>query len=313
MVITKMLDTKEQKILTMKLKFIRNRVMFKVTNSIHEMVTFDPKEMLGIVDLRSLGYYKIKQGVLQQNLSCMYHFESMSIFCDQFNRLINTLRKEEEETCSTDKYPWLDDSDERKHTTDREILDKYIDLEGSCLTKWEKQKLRNLIYEYKDAFSLRDEIGTCPNIKVEIDVLDNSPFFIRPFHAKEEDKAILDKEMKRLCHLGILKEGFSVYSSPVMLISRKVTQDKRVVTDFRHLNMRIAKNNLAYPLLKDTFMLLGGSKCEVLSVLDLKDAFHLLRIPRNTVEYFHILAACHICIKKCQQDLIFPPKCGNHT
>ena len=246
----------------MKLKFIRNRAMFKVTNSTHETVMFDPKEMLGIVDLRSLGYYKIKQGVLQQNLSCMYHFESTSTVCDQFNRLINTLRKEEEETCSTDKYPWLYDSDERKHMTDREILDKYTDLEGSCLTKWEKQKLRNLIYEYKDAFSLRDEIGTCPNIKVEIDVTDNSPFFIRPFHAKEEDKAILDKEMRRLCYLGILKEGFSAYSSPVMLISRKVTQDKRVVTDFRHLNMRIAKTNLAYPLLKDTFMLLGGSKCE---------------------------------------------------
>ena len=91
---------------------------------------------------------------------------------------------------------------------DREILDKYIDLESSCLTKQEKQKLRNLIYEYKDAFSLRDEIGTCPNIKVEIDVTDSSPFFIRPFYAREEDKAILDKEMKRLCYLGILKEGF---------------------------------------------------------------------------------------------------------
>ena len=91
MVITKMLDAKEWKTLTMKLKFIRNRAMFKVTNSTHETVTFDPKEMLGIVDLRSLGYYKIKQGVLQQNLSCMYHFESANKVCDQFNRLINTL------------------------------------------------------------------------------------------------------------------------------------------------------------------------------------------------------------------------------
>ena len=58
------------------------------------------------------------------------------------------------------------------------------------LDKREKQKLRNLVYDYKDAFSLRDEIGTCPNIKVEIDVMNNSLFFIRPFHAKEEDKAI---------------------------------------------------------------------------------------------------------------------------
>ena len=93
MAITKMLDVKKQKTLTMKLKFIRNRAMFKVTNSTNETVTFDPKEMLGIVDLRSLVYYKVKQGVLQQNLSCMYHFESMKTVCDQFNRLINTLKK----------------------------------------------------------------------------------------------------------------------------------------------------------------------------------------------------------------------------
>ena len=53
--------------------------------------------------------------------------------------------------------------------------------------------------------------------------------------------------------------------------------------------MRIAKNNLAYPLLKDTFTLLGCSKCEVLSVLDLKDAFHSLRLTENSRKYCGIL------------------------
>ena len=91
------------------------------------------------------------------------------------------------------------------------------------------------------------------NIEVEIDIMDKTPFFIRPYHIKEEDKALIDKEMKRLCYLGILREGFSAYSSPVMLISRKLTKDQRKVTDFRHLNVKIAKNNLEYPLLKDMF------------------------------------------------------------
>ena len=89
--------------------------------------------------------------------------------------------------------------------------------------------------------------------------------------------------------MGILKEGFSAYSSPVMLISRKLTKDKRVVTDFRHLNVRIAKKNLAYPLVRDMFSVLGNSKCEVLSVLDLKDAFHLLRLLENSKRYCSIL------------------------
>ena len=130
------------------------------------------------------------------------------------------LRKEEK-LKGTDKYPWLDDSNERKCMTDKEVLERYINLDNSCLNKEEKKEVRSLIYKYKDVFSLRDEIGTCPNIEVEIDVMDKSLFFIRPFHAREEEKALLDKEMKRLCYLGILKEGFSAYSSPVMLVSRK--------------------------------------------------------------------------------------------
>ena len=173
--------------------------------------------------------------------------------------------------------------------TDREILEKYINLNNSCLDKEEKMKVMDMLFKYIEAFSLRDEIGTCPNIEVETDVTDKPPFFIRPYHVREEDKAFMDKEMKRLSYMGILKEGFSAYSSPVMLISRKLTKEKRIVTDFSHLNMQIAKNNLAYPLVRDSFSVLGNSKCEVLSVLDLKDAFHSLRLSENSKRYCGIL------------------------
>ena len=74
-----------------------------------------------------------------------------------------------------------------------------------------------------------------------------------------------------------------------MFVNRKITQDKRVVTNFRHLNMRIAKNKLAYPLIKDMFTMLGRSKCEVMSVLDLKDAFHSLRLTESSKKYCGIL------------------------
>ena len=145
-----------------------------------------------------------------------------------------------------------------------------------------------MLYKYKEVFSLRDEIGTCPNIEVEIDMMDKSPFFITTISCKRRP-SVIDKEMKCLCYLGILKKGFSAYSSPVMLISRKVIQDKKLVTDFRHLNLRIAKNNLAYPLLKDTFSALGSSRCKVLSVLDLKDTFHSLIPSENSKRYCRIL------------------------
>ena len=150
-------------------------------------------------------------------------------------------------------------------------------------------KVMDMLFKHREVFILRDEIGTCPNIELKIDVTDKSPFFIRPYHVREEDKAIIDKEMKRLCYMGILKEGFLAYSSPVMLISRKLTKDKRMVTDFRHLNVRIAKNNLSYPLVRDTFAVLGNSRCQVLSVLDLKDAFHSLRLSENSKRCYRIL------------------------
>ena len=114
----------------------------------------------------------------------------------------------------------------------------------------------------------------------------------------------------------ILKEGFSPYTSPVMLISHKLTQDERVVTDFRHLNIRIAKNNLAYPLVRDTFSVLGNSKCEVLSVLNLKDAFHLLRLSeeakKNIAVYYHTLEVHHTYIRGYLWVWIYPPQFGNH-
>ena len=68
-----------------------------------------------------------------------------------------------------------------------------------------------------------------------------SPFFFRLYHVKEEDIKILDKEIKRLYYFGIFKESFLTYSCPVMLISRKVTKDKRIVTDFSNLNITIGK------------------------------------------------------------------------
>ena len=68
--------------------------MLDITNNTQETVIFDLKEMIGILDLRSLGYYKIRQGVLQQNLSKCYHFESADRLCEEFNTLVNELKKD---------------------------------------------------------------------------------------------------------------------------------------------------------------------------------------------------------------------------
>ena len=108
-----------------------------------ETALFDPKKMLWILDLRLIDNYKKKQGILQQNLSKYCRFKSADILCTQFNKYINTLKEKKEEM--QEKYPWLEPDNERKYVSDREILEKYVDLDKSCLTDSEKKQVRDML------------------------------------------------------------------------------------------------------------------------------------------------------------------------
>ena len=98
MAMVKILDIKEQTTNMIKLKFIWNKVVLKIKNKTHKTITFDITNMMGVLDLRSLGFYKIKQEVLQEHLSRHYHFELVDDVFDQYNRLVNLMRKEEEKS-----------------------------------------------------------------------------------------------------------------------------------------------------------------------------------------------------------------------
>ena len=77
-------------------------------------------------------------------------------YVQTFNRLIEKQRQEEKND-SEERYPWLEEDDERKYMTDKEILDRYINLKDSCLNEKERNQVMEMLYEYKDVFSLRDQ------------------------------------------------------------------------------------------------------------------------------------------------------------
>ena len=116
-----------------------------------------------------------------------------------------------------------------------------------------------MLIKYRNAFSLRDETGECPNLEADIKVIDDSPFFVRPFPISESDKPFMDDQMERLVSLGILSKNSTSHTSPVMLITRKLTKDKRPVVDFRLLNTRILRRNTSIPLMSDVLSILGNS------------------------------------------------------
>ena len=106
-----------------------------------------------------------------------------------------------------DKYPWLDPDDIRRNMTDKEILQMKLNLKGSILNEKEKEEFLTKVEQFTDVFSLRDEIGTCPFIEVHLKLKDKTPFFVRPYPMREEQKKVIQKEMDRLEHLGIICKG----------------------------------------------------------------------------------------------------------
>ena len=96
-----------------------------------------------------------------------------------------------------------------------------LNLKDSVLDKKGTEDFLTNIEQFADIFSLRDKIGTWPFIEVHLKLKDEMPFFVRPYPMREEQKKVIQKEMDRLEHLGIIQKGLTSYSSPVVLMKLK--------------------------------------------------------------------------------------------
>ena len=90
-----------------------------------------------------------------------------------------------------------------------------LNLKDSVLDGKGKEEFLEKKEQFTDIFSLRDEIVTCPFIEVHLKLEDKTPFFVRPYPMREEQKKVIQKEMDRLKHLGIICKGLTSYSSQV--------------------------------------------------------------------------------------------------
>ena len=294
---------------TLRVKIQDNQGVVQFINVKDETVQLRKDKAVGILDLRSVGYFKVGYqkmvNMAESNKEFkVYHY--LQVKCEtkaevgQYMRITGKYKAEKstrkidkedkiERNKKHDQYPWLADDDPRRHQSDAEILYEKIDLSDSALSRKEKARLMKMLIKYREAFSLRDEIGRCPNLEADIKVIDESPFFVRPFPISEKDKPFMDEQMERLVSLGILSKNSTSHTSPVMLITRKLTKDKRPVVDFRLLNTRILRRNTSIPLMSDVLSILGNSECEVVSCVDIKDAYHSIRLTEKSKEYCGIL------------------------
>ena len=170
---------------TLKIRLKNNHGIVEFVNNTSEEVIFLPKTVIGILDLRSLGYFKVNCEDLVRRMG--EHFTFFHCYKDisdgtsnpMFNRMHETRNDVRQDTNSTkDPYPCLEPDDPRRHQTDAEILRSPISLRRLALTFKEKSHLMTMILKYKKALSLQDEIGNCPNIKADIKFIYESPFLL---------------------------------------------------------------------------------------------------------------------------------------
>ena len=253
-------------VLTLEAEFVNQSTCFLLSNRSTENRIFPSTQPFAYFDTRSVGHYKPFKAIeLLKNHPLVFPSSCAALISDTSNISCHSNSFQE----TQDSYPWFDLDDPQRFKADRQILEKLIDLSQSCLSPEKRKKFYDLLVEYADVFSLRDEIGLAPNMQVELEVLDKKPFFIHPFSVKENMKPKIDKEMRKLEILDILKKGLSRYSSPAMPIPHKNSDIPRIVADFRHLNTKLLQLHMSFPLVKECIQQIGASQCEVMSVIDL--------------------------------------------
>ena len=171
---------------TLRVAVMNGKIHMNVKNTRQGDLHLLRGQNIGIVDLRSAGYYHITRDGIQRCLHERFIFLNEKDSQDylslthttsditgekpQKNTRLDvrkastnkTLKTRYKDDASKDPYPWLDDNDPRRNMTDKEILESTIDLSDACITEKQKQALYKILLKYREAFSLRDKIGLCP-------------------------------------------------------------------------------------------------------------------------------------------------------
>ena len=285
------------------IKFENNRCCIEVHNTSNTTVEFLHGQEMTYFDARSKGIVQTnnsKHFPIDQYLHDRMTPATLSPTPLAYEKPIHPTEMPRITTCtelsvddtnkptSDDKYPWLESDDIRRNMTDSEILRMKLSLKDSVLDKKGKEEFLKNVEQFTDIFSLRDEIGTCPFIEVHLKLKDEIPFFVRLYPMREEQKKVIQKEMDRLEHLGIIRKGLTGYSSPVVLEKWKNQNLYQVCNDFCIINEKLVQINHAFPLVRDCIEQLGKKKCHYLSTIDLRDAFHTLQLALSSQKYCRI-------------------------
>jgi len=153
-------------------------------------------------------------------------------------------------------------------------------------------KLLNLLTEYEDIFSDKDEdIGQARDFECKIELLPNSmPIRSKPYPLNPLMKRIEEEQIQKLLDKGIIEPSNSNFSSPIVIVKKKKKdenqkQEYRMCIDYRLLNKISKKMYFQLPTLEDVKNIISDAKPSIYSVFDIKEAYHTLKLTEDSKKY----------------------------
>uniref|UniRef100_A0A1B6LP54 RNA-directed DNA polymerase n=1 Tax=Graphocephala atropunctata TaxID=36148 RepID=A0A1B6LP54_9HEMI len=152
----------------------------------------------------------------------------------------------------------------------------------------DKNKFRDVIYEYKDIFSVDESgnLGCTSAVKHSIDTGNSPPLKTRPYRIPHALKPVVDSIIENQLKDGIIAPSFSPWNSPLILIPKKLGPDNiqqwRAVVDYRAINAITTPINYPIPDIRETLDKLGGSK--YFSSIDMNQGFYQIEVDPGSRE-----------------------------
>jgi hypothetical protein len=142
--------------------------------------------------------------------------------------------------------------------------------------------------DYQDVFYLQgDKLSSTDAVRHSISMEPGKePINTRPYRLPETQKLEVDKQVKQLLQDGIIEESNSPWSSPILVIPKKMDasgqQKFRLVVDYRKLNEKTVGNAYPLPDIMEILDQLGQAK--YFSCLDLAMGYHQIDMNPNDID-----------------------------
>ena len=161
-----------------------------------------------------------------------------------------------------------------------EIYNMYMDSSKS-LNEVHKKELLQILYKYRDVFSIDDcDLGTTNLIKHKIVPKSNRVVYRRQYKHSEEQHRQIDAEVEKLLKSGVIRESMSPFNSPILMVPKKEPGKWRFCLDCRYINDLTENEYFPIPRIDDAMDSLAGA--DIFTVLDMTSGYHQVPLDEET-------------------------------